>query len=337
MLRNIYGLDLGTYEIKVYDQKQDTIWKEKDAVAIQNEKTIFAIGDDAYAMFEKSPENIEVVFPMQGGEISHFNNMEFLLQNLLKKGKKSANYVIAVPTDVTEVQKRAFFNLVLNFNAKSRDVRAVERGIADAVGMGIDVMNERGVFIVNLGGESTELSVLSYGGVVVNKMIKIGGVTFDEAIMHQVKRNQDFLIGRLTSEMLRRSFDIFGGDEKQTITVAGRSLITGVPQHQKVSVTVIRTALEPLINDITKAIQSLIERTPPDVFKTIKNDGIYITGGLANLKGLPEYIGETIGIKVTTTTDPELSSVRGLKEIILSEDLQKLTYSMLDENFRWMR
>ena len=340
MLKNIYGLDLGTYDIKVYDQKQDKIWKEKNVVAIQNEKTIFSIGDEAYEMFEKAPENIEVVFPMEGGEISRFSNLQFLLQNLLKKEKKyskNANFMLVVPTDVTEVQKRAFFNLVISSKAKAKEVNAVERGIADAIGMGLDVRNERGIFVVNLGGGSTELSVLSYGGLVVSKMIKIGGNTLDQAIMDQVKKDQEFLIGKQTAEMLRRTFDIFHGPDDAVIKVAGRNLITGIPQQKDVSVEAVRTAINKLIKEIAKAIQNLIERTPPDVFRSIKQDGIYITGGLANLKGLPEHIGEMLGIGVTVSQEPEFSSVRGLKEIILSDDLQKLAYSMLDENFRWMR
>ena len=165
MLGNIYGLDLGTYEIKVYDKKKDTIWTEKNAIAIENEDTIFSVGDEAYEMYEKAPDNIEIVFPMKEGEISHFNDLQYLLQNLLKKGKRFARgskYIIAVPTDVTEVQKRAFFDLVIHSTAKAKEVNIVERGIADAVGIGLDVQKEKGLFIANFGGEITELSCLLY-------------------------------------------------------------------------------------------------------------------------------------------------------------------------------
>ena len=184
MLRNIYGLDLGTYEIKVYDKKHDTIWKEKNVIAIEGEKTIFALGDDAYEMYEKAPENIQIVFPMKEGVISRFNDMQYLLNNLLKDGKRfvrGSKYVIAVPTDVTEVQKRAFFDLVIHSTAKAKEVNIVERGIADAVGIGLDAQKEKGLFIANFGGEITELSVLSYGGLVLNKLVKIGGVTLDDS------------------------------------------------------------------------------------------------------------------------------------------------------------
>ena len=121
--------DSGSYEIKVYDKKKDTIWKEKNVIAIRDQREIFAVGDTAYEMYQKAPANIEVIFPMQGGVISRFNNMQFLLQNLLKEGRqfvRGAEYVIAVPTDVTEVEKKAFFDLVIHSTARAKEVNIVE-------------------------------------------------------------------------------------------------------------------------------------------------------------------------------------------------------------------
>ena len=340
MLGNIYGLDLGTYEVKVYDKKKDTIWTEKNAIAIENEDTIFSVGDEAYEMYEKAPDNIEIVFPMKEGEISHFNDLQYLLQNLLKKGKRFARgskYMIAVPTDVTEVQKRAFFDLVIHSTAKAKEVNIVERGIADAVGIGLDVQNEKGIFIANFGGEITELSVLSYGGLVLNRIVKVGGVTLDEAIVNRVRHNHDFLIGRLTAETLRKEFGIFDDASDHTLSVAGRNLISGVPTQSDVSISLVRAAIKESLEEISRSIKSLIERTPPEVLTEVKKKGIYMTGGLANLRGLATYMEGATGLKVTLAKNPELSAVNGLKKIILSKELQKLAYSMLDENFRWMR
>ena len=198
MARNVYGLDLGSYEIKVYDKKKDTIWKEKNVIAIANKKEVFAVGDEAYEMFEKAPANIQVVFPMKDGVISRFNDMQYLLQGLLKKDRgfaRGAEYVIAVPTDVTEVEKKAFFDLVIHSTARAKEVNIVERGIADAVGLNLDVQNTKGLFIVNLGGDTTELSILAGGGIVLNRLIKVGGATFDNAVAQLVRYNHDFLIG----------------------------------------------------------------------------------------------------------------------------------------------
>ena len=220
MFGNVYGLDLGTYEIKVYDKKQDTLWKEKNAIAIENEKTIFSVGDDAYAMFEKSPLNIEVVFPMKEGVISHFYNMQYLLENLIKKERhfvRGSKYVVAVPTDVTEVEKRAFYDLVVHSSAKAKEVRIVERGIADAIGLGLNVQESPGLFVVNLGAETTELSILAYGGVVLNKMLKFGSVSLDNAVINSVRYNQEFLIGQLTAELLRIAFGIQSKQESDSL------------------------------------------------------------------------------------------------------------------------
>ena len=207
MARNIYGLDLGTYEIKVYDKKQDSTWKEKNVIAIVDGKEILAVGDEAYAMFERTPGNIEVVFPMKEGVISRFTDMQYLLQNLLKKERRftrGSEYLIAVPTDVTEVEKRAFFDLVVHSTAKAKEVSIVERGVAQCIGMGIDVRKTKGMLIVDFGAATTELSVVGSGGMVLNKMLKIGGMTFDVAVQNMVRRNYDFLIGqpRLSENVL---------------------------------------------------------------------------------------------------------------------------------------
>lgn len=340
MARNVYGLDLGSYEIKVYDKKQDTIWKEKNVIAIANEKEIFAVGDQAYEMYEKAPENIQVVFPMKEGVISRFNDMQYLLQNLLKKERRFARgseYVIAVPTDVTEVEKKAFFDLVIHSTARAREVNIVERGIADAVGLNLDVRNTKGLFIANFGGETTELSVLAGGGIVLNRLVKVGGVTFDQAVAQLVRYNHDFLIGRLTAEVLRKKFGVFSDGNDACLSVAGRDLITGVPSLREISISLVRAAIKEPLEECIRAINSLLSRTPPEVRRAIYRNGIFLTGGLANLPGLETYIEEVLGIRVRTAIDPDICAVTGLKQIIMSKDLKKLAYSMLDENYRWMR
>ena len=165
MARNVYGLDLGSYDIKVYDKKKDTIWKEKNVIAFKDnrDRDIFAVGDDAFSMYGKAPSNIEITFPMEAGVISRFNDMQFLLQNLLKRGRqfsRGSEYVIAVPTDVTEVEKKAFFDLVIHSTAKAKEVNIVERSIADAVGLNLDIQNTKGIMIANFGGRSARNTAL---------------------------------------------------------------------------------------------------------------------------------------------------------------------------------
>ena len=340
MFGNVYGLDLGTYEIKVYDKKQDTLWKEKNAIAIANEKTIFSVGDDAYAMYEKSPLNIEVLFPMKEALISHFYNMQYLLENLIKKERhfvRGSKYIVAVPTDVTEVEKRAFYDLVVHSSAKAKEVRIVERGIADAIGLGLDVQESPGLFVVNLGAETTELSILAYGGVVLNKMLKFGSVSLDHAVVNSVRYNQEFLIGQLTAEQLRKTFGIQSKLESDSLSVAGRNLLTRIPEQKSIPMSLVHAAMKDLMKNCAHEIHALLERTPPEVQRNIKKDGIYLTGGLANLKGIDTFLQNSLGIKVYVAEHPEFCAANGLKKIIGSKELMKITYSMLDENYRWMR
>ncbi len=340
MAKNIYGIDLGSYEIKVYDKKEDTIWKEKDVVAIRDQKDIFAVGDEAYEMFEKTPSNIEVAFPMKDGVISRFNDMQFLLQALLKKGRyfsRGAEYVIAAPTDITEVQKKAFFDLVVHSNARAKEVNIVERSIADAVGLNLDVQNTKGVIIVNFGGNTIELSVLVGGGLVFNKLLKIGGTSFDQAIINMIRNTHDFLIGLHTAENLRKNFGVLTSDADEVQTVAGRDLITGVPMQKTISINLVRTAMKEPLLECVRGIQSLLGRIPPEVRKAVHENGIFLTGGVAHTAGLETYIEEMTGIKTRTSLEPDICAVIGLKKIMESKELKKLAYSMIEENYRWMR
>ena len=341
MARNVYGLDLGTYEIKVFDKKKDSIWREKNVIAMKDKKYIFSVGDEAYEMYEKSPDNIQVVFPMKHGVIAHFDDMQYLLGNLLQTDRqfvRGSEYVIAVPTDVTEVEKKAFYDLVFHSEAKAKSVRIVERGLADAAGFGLNIMDEKGVFIANFGGGTTELSVLSYGGIVLNRLVKIGGEHFDKAVSSLVRHNRDFLIGRLTAERLRREFGVFDQNTGSVLKVYGRDLITGVPSHTDIPISLVRAAMKEPLEECVRAIRSMIDRTPPDVRRAIEAKGIYLTGGIANLRGLTTYLEGSIGLPVMTVPNPELCAVKGLQKIILHKAYyKKLTYSMLDEDYRWLR
>ena len=318
--RNVYGLDLGTYEIKVFDLKKNEIWKEKNVIAMKDNTTVFASGDDAFAMYEKAPDNIQVVFPMQGGV------------------SRGAEYLVAVPTDVTEVEKRAFYDLVSHSSARAKSVRIVERGLADGVGAGLPVDETPGVMVVNIGGGTTELSVLAFGGMVLNRLLKIGGEQFDQAIIHLVRHSKDFLIGRTTAESLRKEFGIFTQKDSASLSVSGRDLIFGVPNTKKIPISLVRAAMKEPLEECTEAIRVMYERTPPDVRKGIRENGICLTGGLANLKGLSTYLQESTGLPVAVAEEPELCAVKGLRAIAQDKHIyKKLTYSMLDEDYRWLR
>lgn len=340
MAKHVCGLDLGTYEIKIYTQKKDEIWKTKNTVAIKDETHVIAVGDEAYEMYEKAPDTISVVFPMQDGVIAHFSHMQRMLQSLLNLERQifgGGEYLIAVPTDVTEVEKRAFYELLVQITAKAKSVKIVEKGIADAVGMDIDVKNEKGVFIVDFGGGSTELSVLSSGGMVFNKLLKIGGSHLDTSIANMIRRERELLIGRQTAELLRKEFGISNQLEKADMKVAGRNLVTGIPRQEMISRELVQSAMKAPLLQCVNSITTMLERTPPDVRRGIEEKGIYLSGGMAKLKGIATYLEESTGLQVTVLREPELCVSRGLKKMLLNKEYRTLMYSMLDEDYRWLR
>lgn len=340
MSRNIYGLDLGTYEIKVYDKKQKTIWREKNAIAFTNGREIFAVGEEAYEMYGKTPEQIQVVFPMQEGVIAGITDLQDLLQNLLKKGRQFANgseYVIAVPADVTELEKRAFCELVLHSAAKAKTVRIVERGIADAVGAGLDVEREAGIFLINFGASTVEMSILSYGGMVLNRLHKTGGKHFDKEIATLIKNRYQSVISERTAEFLRKEAGLFPNRQEAIYRIPCKKVGTGLPKYREVPGTLVKTALREPLSECVQHMQALLERTPPEVRGAIEQKGIYLTGGMAKLSGLDRYLSHATGWNVITAQHPDVCAVKGLEKIIQNKNLHKLTREMSVENDRWIR
>ena len=221
--------------------------------------------------------------------------------------------------------------------AKAKEVRFIERAIADAIGFGLDVEHEKGIFIVNFGGATTDISVLSYGGLVLNRMIKKGGSHLDDSIRTSVRNRYNFLIGRKTAEVLRREFGIADSEVNNMLTVTGRDLMSGMPSQQNVAGYIVKAAMKEQLIECAKAIRLLLERTPPEVGTAIRETGIYLTGGVANMKLLATFIEHYTEIPVHTTENPESCVIHGLKKIITSNEYEKFTYSMLDESFRWIK
>lgn len=340
MLRNTYCLDFGSYEIKVYNSRLNNNVKIKDAIAIQDKKHVLSIGDNAYEMYEKSPDNIEIIFPMKEGVISHFHDMQHVLDDVLKETKHSlfsSRYVIAVPTDVTEVEKKAFYDLVKNGFNKSKSVKVVERGIADAIGLGIDIKNEAGACVINFGAESTEVSVVASGGMVLNKLIKTGGKHIDTEIQNRIKQSQEYLIGNLTAENLRIKFGINQGDALDGVKVPGRNLLLGVPEFRLMAREDIESISKEILDGVLTQVANMLERTPPLILRNIQKHGIYICGGCSKLSGLKEYLAENFNCTIHTIDTPEYAAVLGISKIINTADIREKSYSLTNQKNRWNR
>ena len=331
MLNNVFGIDLGTNNIKIYNRADDTILVEKNMIAIENKNNVFAYGDSAFDMYEKAPSNIYISYPLSNGVIADIHNMEkivrFFLNDLTGNSIKSADYYIAVPTDVTEVEKRAFYDLIRDANVKAKKIMVVEKAVADGLGLDIDVKNSQGVLIVNVGFDTTEISILSLGGIVLSRLIKVGGQKFDDAIRAAVRKQYNLIIGGKTAESVKISLADLERENKGAI-VYGRDIVTGLPVERELPTAMIDESLIEHFYTIIDNIKVILERTPPELAADIYRHGIYLTGGASQVSHLAELIQKGTGLKVNVSENPITSVALGLSKIIKDDNLKTVAYSI---------
>ncbi len=331
MLNNVFGIDLGTNNIKIYNRADDTILVEKNMIAIENKNNVFAYGDSAFDMYEKAPSNIHISYPLSNGVIADIHNMEkivrFFLNDLTGNSIKSADYYIAVPTDVTEVEKRAFYDLVRDANVKAKKIMVVEKAVADGLGLDIDVKNSQGVLIVNVGFDTTEISILSLGGIVLSRLIKVGGQKFDDSIRAAVRKQYNLIIGGKTAENVKISLADLEKENKGAV-VYGRDIVTGLPVERELPTAMIDESLIEHFYTIIDNIKVILERTPPELAADIYRHGIYLTGGASQVSHLAELIQKGTGLKVNVSENPITSVALGLSRIIKDDNLKTVAYSI---------
>ncbi len=320
MTQNVFGLDIGTSNIKMYCSNSNEILNEKNVIAIANKKNIFSYGDDAFEMVGKAPENISVSFPVKYGVIADNENMESLIEKFYYKitgYKKPINgeFYVTVPTEVTEVEKRAFYELVANAKIKAKKIYVIDKPIADGIGAGIDVTNAKGVMIINMGADTTEVSVLSLGGIVLSKGVKLAGNKFDESIINTVKKQYNLIIGNKTAENIKFELSSAVKIPEKKYNVFGRDVVTGLPIQVAISSDVVYDCLIDQINSLVDAVKVILERTPPELSADIIDTGIYITGGSSNINGICELIAKETGLNVNKVPVPQESVIRGIIEI----------------------
>ena len=331
MLNNVIGIDLGTNNIKIYNRADDTILVEKNMIAIENKNNVFAYGDSAFDMYEKAPSNIHISYPLSNGVIADIHNMEkivrFFLNDLTGNSIKSADYYIAVPTDVTEVEKRAFYDLIRDANVKAKKIMVVEKAVADGLGLDIDVKNSQGVLIVNVGFDTTEISILSLGGIVLSRLIKVGGQQFDDSIRAAVRKQYNLIIGGKTAENVKISLAELEKENKGAV-VYGRDIVTGLPVERELPTAMIDESLIEHFYTIIDNIKVILERTPPELAADIYRHGIYLTGGASQVSHLAELIQKGTGLKVNVSENPITSVALGLSRIIKDDNLKTVAYSI---------
>ena len=302
------GIDLGTASVLVYVKGKGVILKEPSVVAYDRDtNAIKAIGEEARMMLGRTPGNIVAVRPLRQGVISDYTVTEKMIKYFVQKalGKrtfKKPRISICVPSGVTEVERKAVEEAT--YAAGAREVHLIEEPVAAAIGAGIDISKPCGNMIVDIGGGTSDIAVISLGGTVVNTSLKIAGDDFDEAIVRYMRKKHN-LIGERTAEDIKIKIGTtYPLIEDETLEVRGRNLVTGLPKTVTVTSTETEEALRETTGQIVEAVISVLERTPPELSADILDRGIMLTGGGSMLRGMEELIEEKTGINTMTADDP---------------------------------
>ena len=302
------GIDLGTASVLVYVKGKGVVLKEPSVVAFDRDTNkIKAIGEEARLMLGRTPGHITAVRPLRQGVISNYTVTEKMLKYFIQKaiGKSRFRGVVSVcvPSGVTEVEKKAVEDATYEAGAKS--VAIIEEPIAAAIGAGIDISRPCGNMIVDIGGGTTDIAVISLGGTVASTSIKIAGDDFDEALVRYMRKRHNLLIGERTAEDIKIKIgSAYRRPETVAMDVRGRNLVTGLPKTISVTSEETEEALRETTSQIVEAVHSVLEKTPPELAADIADRGIVLTGGGCLLYGLEELIEEKTGINTMTAEDP---------------------------------
>lgn len=310
------GIDLGTASVLVYIRGKGVVLKEPSVVAFDRDTNkIMAIGEEARLMLGRTPGNVVAIRPMRQGVISNYTVTEKMLKHFIQKavGRRTfrkPRVCVGVPSAASEVERKAVEDAA--YQAGAREVKIIEEPIAAAIGAGIDITKPCGNMVVDIGGGTSDIAVISLGGPVESTSIKIAGDDFDDAIVRYMRKKHNLLIGEPTAEDLKIHIgSVFRTPEVDYMDIRGRNLLTGLPVTVKVSSEETEEALREVTAQIIEAIHGVLERTPPELAADIASRGIVLTGGGAMLRGLEELITEKTGITAMTAEDPMTAVAAG--------------------------
>lgn len=327
------GIDLGTANVLVYIKGKGIVLNEPSVVAINKDTDeILAVGEEARQMLGRTPANIVAVRPLRDGVISDYDITERMLKHFIRKTCGSGRFfkpkiMVCVPSGVTEVEKRAVREAATQ--AGGKDVYLMEEPVAAAIGAGIDISKPDGVMVIDIGGGTTDIAVISLGGIVASTSVKIAGDKFDEAIIKYMRKEHKLYIGERTAEELKLTIGTaFPRDEVVTKECRGRDLVTGLPKSVEVTSDEMMDALEEPLHAICEAVHNVLEITPPELAADISNSGIIITGGGALLCGIDKRIEDRTAIKVVVAEDSKSCVAVGTGKSL--DILEKLESSSLN-------
>ena len=310
------GIDLGTSSILVYATGKGIVLKEPSVVAYDKDtEKIKAIGEEARQMIGRTPGNVVAIRPLRQGVISDYDITEKMLKYFISKaiGRRAfrkPRISICVPSGVTEVEKKAVEEAT--YQAGAREVHLIEEPIAAAIGSGIDILRPCGNMVVDIGGGTSDIAVISLGGTVVSASVKVAGDNFDEAIMRHVRKNHNLFIGERTAEDIKIQIGMAcERPELLTLEVKGRNVITGLPKSVTLTSEEIRQAMHECTSQIVDAVHGVLEKTPPELAADVVDRGIVLTGGGALLGGIENLIEQKTGINTMTAQEPMLAVAVG--------------------------
>lgn len=315
------ALDLGTSNTLIYSNKKDGKIIEPSVVAVDlNNYEIVAVGEKAKSMEGKTPDNIITLAPIKGGKIINFEIAQVMLTNLFKKAKSSFSIFnpkvyITISSGISEVDKRAIEDCVIYSGARS--VEFIPTAVASAVGMGLPVLEPSGSIVVNIGGGTVDVSLVSLGGVVASKFVDIGGDSIDYDIVNIVKNKYDLMIDKETAEYIKINLASFiTSNITNNLSIFGRDINSGMPRNAIIYGKDITSSLFPLFNAVTDAIKVILEKTPPSMTGNILRNGIFLTGGCSKINGCVEYLENKIGIAVNVVENPLTCTCEGASKLI---------------------
>ena len=316
------AIDLGTANTCVYVRGKGIVVNEPSIIAINKVNgRVEAVGREAKEMLGRTPGNIVAIKPMKDGVIADFEYTEKMLAYFIRKAHNNRNVwvrpriVIGVPSEITQVEKRAVKDSA--YRAKASEVHLVEEAMAAAIGAGMPITEPSGNMIVDIGGGTTDIAVISLAGIVYSKAVRVAGNEMDEAIIQYVKKTYNLLIGERTAEAIKMEVgSAYPLEEKMTMEIKGRHLIEGVPKTITISDEEIREALAETVNVIVDAVRVALERTPPELSADIVDRGIVLTGGGALLKNLDKRLREETGLPLAMAEDPLSSVVLGAGKML---------------------
>jgi rod shape-determining protein MreB len=329
------GIDLGTANTLVHMKEKGVVLREPSVVAINNNTgEVLSVGLDAKNMIGRTPGNITAIRPMKDGVIANFQITQGMLRYFIRKaiGKNKiirARVVVCVPSGVTEVEKRAVIDATLQAGAK--EAYLIEEPMAAAIGAGLPVEEPTGSMVVDIGGGTSEVAVISLGGIVVSRSLRIAGDELDDAIVNYVKKEYNLMIGERTAEDIKIKIgSAYPVSDEQKYNISGRDLVTGLPRDLPITSGEIREALSETVNAIVDSIRFTLEKTPPELAADVMEKGIMLTGGGALLKGLDKLIFEETGIPVNIAEYPLDCVAIGTGTVL--EELEMLKYVLISSN-----